>query len=96
MYQVVKICLTLLTIGKGCWASGSVLGSCGCCWLLMSAAAAETTAPDMSKERFHLLGGGVRAELEEPEVGHGEFSRVGGRLPGRLWAGGGLTCTREE
>ena len=46
----------------------------------------------MSKERFHLLGGGVRAELEEPEVGQGEFSRVGGRLPGRLCAGGGLTC----
>ena len=85
-----------LTIGKGCWAlsAGSVLG-----WLLMSAAAAAaaaTTAPDMSKERFHLLGGGVRAELEEPEVGHGEFSRVGGRLPGRLWAGGGLTCTRSN
>ena len=97
MYQVVKICLTLLTIGKGCWASGSVLGSCcGCCWLLMSAAAAETTAPDMSKERFHLLGGGVRAELEEPLVGHGELSRVGGRLPGRLWAGGGLTCGQGE
>ena len=60
----------------------------------MSAAAA--TAPDMSKERFHLLGGGVRAELDEPDVGHGEFSRVGGRLPGRLWAGGGLTCAENR
>ena len=42
----------------------------------------------MSKERFHLFGGGVRA-FELPPVGQGEPSRVGGWLPLRL--AGGLT-----
>ena len=50
----------------------------------------------MSKERFHLLGGGVRAlaaaaaaatAAEEAPGGHGDVSRVGGRLLGRLAAG---------